>query len=158
MNTQTLTENFIDELVKITGPEYVFTDSESLEKYGQDETEDLVFLPHIVVKPANAQEISSIIRLAIENKIPVTPRGAGTGLSGGALPVEKGILLSTERLNKIISIDERNFQATVETGVVTQVFQEAVIAKGLFIRRIHQAEEVASSAGTLQNLPVVQKQ
>ncbi len=132
MNTQTLTENFIGELVKITGPEYVFTDSESLEKYGQDETEDLVFLPHIVVKPANAQEISSIIRLAIENKIPVTPRGAGTGLSGGALPVEKGILLSTERLNKIISIDERNFQATVETGVVTQVFQEAVIAKGLF--------------------------
>ncbi len=67
-----------------------------------------------------------------EYDIPVTARGAGTGLSGAALPVKKGILLSVERFNKIIDIDEKNHQATVEPGVITQVFQEAVIEKGLF--------------------------
>ena len=67
-----------------------------------------------------------------EKGIPVTPRGAGTGLSGGALPVSGGVSLSLELMNNILDIDERNLQATVEPGVITQVFQEAVEAKGLF--------------------------
>jgi len=70
--------------------------------------------------------------LANRENIPVTPRGAGTGLSGGALPVFGGIIIAMERFNSILSIDERNLQATVEPGVINQVFQEAVIAKGLF--------------------------
>jgi glycolate oxidase len=100
--------------------------------YGSDETEDYHFMPGLVVKPASAAEISTVMQLANEYKIPVTPRGAGTGLSGGALPVFGGIVLSTERLNKIIEIDERNLQATVEPGVINQVFRDAVEAKGLF--------------------------
>jgi glycolate oxidase len=95
-------------------------------------TEDYHFMPGLVVKPGSASEISAVMQLANEYKIPVTPRGAGTGLSGGALPVFGGIVLSTERLNKIIEIDERNLQATVEPGVVNQVFRDAVEAKGLF--------------------------
>lgn len=122
----------VGQLKSIVGENFVFSDPETLKDYSQDETEDLSFLPDIVVKPGSPEEISSILKYCNENLIPVTPRGAGTGLSGGALPVKKGIVLSMERLNKILSIDEKNFQATVESGVITQVFQEAVIAKGLF--------------------------
>ena len=105
---------------------------EEMLRFTHDETEDLRFIPEVVLIPENAGEISRIVNYCNNNLIPVTPRGAGTGLSGGALPVYKGVVLSTERLNKIIQIDERNLQATVEPGVITQVFQEAVIAKGLF--------------------------
>lgn len=132
MNYGKVDNRVVEALQKICGSQNVSLSKEDLERYGQDETEDLLYYPEVVVKPANANEISGIIRLANDHLIPVTPRGAGTGLSGGALPVYGGILLSTERLNKILEIDERNLQATVEPGVINQVFQEAVIAKGLF--------------------------
>src|SRR6185437_13500795 len=124
--------NIIDELKTIVGAKYVFVDDETRYDYSHDETEDLSFIPDVVVKPATPEEISAILKLCNKYKIPVTPRGAGTGLSGGALPIHKGVVISMERFNKILDIDERNFQATVESGVITQVFQEAVIAKGLF--------------------------
>jgi glycolate oxidase len=89
-------------------------------------------MPEVVIKPNTAEQIAGILKYCNEVKIPVTPRGGGTGLSGGALPVFGGVILSLEKLNKIISIDERNLQATVESGVINQVFQEAVIEKGLF--------------------------
>ncbi len=120
------------ELNQICGEGNVLFKTEDKEVYGSDETEDFHFVPAVVVKPANAEEISAILKLANREKIPVTPRGAGTGLSGGALPVFGGIVLSTERLNKIIEIDERNLQATVEPGVINQIFRDAVEAKGLF--------------------------
>lgn len=116
----------------IVGKENVLFDKDSLSDYSHDETEDLKFLPEIVVKPNTPEQISEILKICNKELIPLTPRGAGTGLSGGALPVFGGVILSTERLNKIIEIDERNLQATVEPGVITQVFQEAVIEKGLF--------------------------
>src|SRR5215217_5939056 len=116
----------------IVGEQYVFVDEEVLNNYASDETEDLHFLPDVVVKPANAAEISEIIKICNQYKIHVTPRGAGTGLSGGALPHLGGVLLSIERLNKIIEIDERNLQLITEPGVITEVLQDAVKAKGLF--------------------------
>ena len=119
-------------LTTIVGEKYVLFDETAFEKYGRDETEDLVFYPEVVVLPKTANEIAAILKHCNQNNIPLTPRGAGTGLSGGALPVNKGILLSMERFNKILEIDERNLQATVEPGVITQVFQEAVKEKGLF--------------------------
>jgi glycolate oxidase len=122
----------LTELREICGDSYVFADEETLFHYSHDETEDLSFLPDVVVKPANAAEISRILEYCNKHFIPVTVRGGGTGLSGSALPVNKGILLSTERLNQIIEIDERNHQATVEPGVVTEVFQNAVIERGLY--------------------------
>lgn len=109
-----------------------FVDHENLEKYGHDETEDLVFLPDLVLKPETVEEVAAIMRYASENSLVVTPSGARTGLSGGALPIEKGIALSMERFNKIIDIDEKNHQVTTEPGVITQVLQNAVKEKGLF--------------------------
>src|SRR3954468_10523262 len=123
---------YLSAFKKITGDAFVFTDEESLNNYAHDETENLHFLPDIVIKPRSAQEISAIMVICNEHKIPVTPRGAGTGLSGGALPHLGGVLLSMERMNSIIQIDERNLQVTTEPGVITEVLQESVKAKGLF--------------------------
>lgn len=120
------------QLKEIVGEAYTLADTESLEQYGHDETEQLVYLPEVVVKPGSTEEVSKIMTLCNEHRIPVTPRGAGTGLSGGALPHLGGVLLSTERLNKILEIDERNLQVTTEPGVITEVLQNAVKEKGLF--------------------------
>jgi glycolate oxidase len=119
-------------LREIVGAAYVLVDEEALNQYAHDETENLHFLPAMVVKPRTADEISQIMRLCNEQRIPVTPRGAGTGLSGGALPHLGGVLISMERLNTIVHIDERNLQVTVEPGVITEVLQNAVKEKGLF--------------------------
>jgi glycolate oxidase len=117
---------------RISGEQWVFLDEEVLDDYAHDETEDLHFLPDVVIKPGSAEEISQILKICHEHKIPVTPRGAGTGLSGGALPHLGGVLLSIERLNRIVDIDERNLQVTTEAGVITEVLQDAVKTKGLF--------------------------
>ncbi|MCW3082722.1 MAG: dehydrogenase [Bacteroidetes bacterium] len=122
----------ITEIKKIAGENFVFYDVENLNTYGHDETELLLYLPELVVKPGTAEEISAIMKLANEQEIAVTPRGAGTGLSGGALPVHAGIVLSMERFKNIIEIDERNLQATVEPGVINEAFQNAVKERGLF--------------------------
>jgi len=132
MNFNIINDIIIQQLIKLVGKEYVLFDELAFEKYGRDETEDLIFYPEVVVIPRTSEEISQILILCNEQNIPLTPRGAGTGLSGGALPVNKGVLLSMERFNSIIEIDERNLQATIEPGVITQVFQEAVQEKGLF--------------------------
>jgi glycolate oxidase len=122
----------IASLSGICGATNVLTDSETKEPYSHDETEDLSFIPDVVVRPANAREISEVLSLAGIHRIPVTPRAGGTGLSGGALPVYGGIVLSLERLNRILEIDTANLQAIAEPGVTTQNFQEAVEKQGLF--------------------------
>jgi len=127
-----ITPSIIQEFKTIVEEKYVLLDKENLERYSHDETEDLEFFPEIVLKPRTPNEISEILKICNAEKIPVTPRGAGTGLSGGALPINGGVILSMERFNEILLIDERNLQATVEPGVINQVFQEAVIAKDLF--------------------------
>ena len=117
---------------QIVGKENISSDKEQLEKYGQDETEDLIFFAEVILKPNSVKEISQIAKICNEHIIPLTVRGAGTGLSGGALPIKGGVLLSMEKFNKIIKIDERNLQATVEPGVINYEFQEAVKQVGLF--------------------------
>lgn len=116
----------------IVGAGNCLADKVSRERYGSDETEDLCFPPGLVVIPGNVAELQQVLRYCFEKKIPVTPRGAGTGLSGGALPVHGGVCLSTERLNRILEIDEANLVGVVEPGVITEVFQNVVEAKGLF--------------------------
>lgn len=127
-----LNPEVLQKLANVIGEAYVYTDIETRNHYGHDETEDYVFPPSVVLKPANAKEISEILKLANEYKIPVTPIGARTGLSGGALSIYEGIGLSMERLNKIIEIDEQNLQVITEPAVITQVLREAVLEKGLF--------------------------
>jgi len=109
----------------------ILTDTEQLERCAHDETEDLHYMPEIVLQPESVEEISAIMKYCNEQQIPVTPRGAGTGLSGGALAVHGGVVLDMKRFNKILHVDKRNFQVTVEPGVITQVLQEHVKAAGL---------------------------
>jgi len=132
MEYKTVTSGIINQLQQFVGDDFVFYDGESLDKYAHDETEDLKFFQEVVVKPRTPKEIAEIFKLCNAENIPLTPRGAGTGLSGGALPVNKGVLLSMERFDTILEIDERNLQATIEPGVITEVFQNAVQEKGLF--------------------------
>ena len=108
------------------------TDEEVRRIYGSDETEDLNFPPSVVLKPHNVEEVSKIMRFCNDQRIPVTPAGARTGLSGGALSDHGGVLISMEKFDKIIYIDEKNHQVTVEPGVITQVLQDAVKERGLF--------------------------
>lgn len=127
-----ITNPILQAFQEIVGKDQVLADEASLMEYSHDETEKLVYIPEVVIKPANTEEISAIMKLCNEHRIPVTPRGAGTGLSGGALPHLGGVLLSTEKLNKILFIDERNLQVITEPGVITEVLQDAVKEKGLF--------------------------
>ncbi|SEH57212.1 glycolate oxidase [Paenimyroides aquimaris] len=126
-----ITTEIKNKLIEIVGTTYVFTDDETLNDYGKDHTEDFVFPPNIVVKPASTEEVSGIMKLAFEYEIPVVPIGARTGLSGGILALHKGIGLSLERLNKIEKIDEENLQVIIQPGVITEVLQNAVAQKGL---------------------------
>ena len=129
---QEITTEILAQIKSIVGAEYVFTDEESFEKYGRDETEKLHYSPAVVVKPRKAEEIGALMQLANKHLIPVTPRGAGTGLTGGALPHLGGLVIAMERFNSILEIDERNLQVTTEPGVITEVLQNAVKEKGLF--------------------------
>lgn len=127
-----LTPEMIAQLENIVGQSFLFTDDETRHHYGHDETEDYVFPPSVVLKPANAEEISAIMKVANQHHIPVTPIAGRTGLSGGALSIHQGIGLSLERLNNILQIDEQNLQVITEPAVITQVLREAVAEKGLF--------------------------
>ena len=130
----------LDELIKdaipffeeVVGKQNMFTALDDMEKYGRDETENLHFYPHVVLRPETAKEISAVMKYCNEKLIPVTPRGAGTGLSGGALPHVGGVVISFEKMNRILEIDERNLQVITQPGVITEVLQNAVKEKGLF--------------------------
>ncbi len=126
-----ITPDDIHAIKHITGETAVLSDDEAMYAYGRDETEDLVFIPELVVLPETVEQVSALLRYCQDRLIPVTPRGAGTGLSGGALPVYGGVLLSMRRFNKIINLDLDNLQATVEPGVITQELIDAAAEQGL---------------------------
>jgi len=120
------------ELRNILGEQHFLTDETACYDYGHDETEDLIFKPQAVLLPADTTQISQIMQVCTRERIPVTVRGGGSGLAGGALPTHGGLVISMKRLDQIIQIDERNFQVTVEPGVVTETLQNALKIKGLF--------------------------
>lgn len=132
MNYSPLTPDLIGRFSAIVGKENALVDSESRQLYSRDETEDYSFPPDLILKPSNTLQVSEILKLANVHRVPVTPRGGGTGLSGGALAVHGGICLSMEKFDRILEIDEKNFQATTQPGVITQKFQEELESRGLF--------------------------
>ncbi|WP_432822821.1 FAD-binding oxidoreductase [Trichloromonas sp.] len=121
----------IEALKEIVGKEHVSTEKADLICYSYDATQQK-FLPDVVVHPTTTEQISRIMRLANAEKIPVFPRGAGSGFSGGSLPTKGGIVLTTEQMDRILEIDEENLVAVVQPGVVTEQFQQAVEKVGLF--------------------------
>jgi len=131
------------------GDEAVLDDPERLEPYARDETEALRFPPDVVVRPASVEQVEAVLRLAHAERLPVVPRGGGTGLSGGALPVCGGIVLALERLDRIRVIDERDLVAEVEVGVTTAALQDAVEARGLFYPPDPSSRESCQLGGNL---------
>ena len=127
-----ITSEFISQLKNLMGEAFVLSQQSELAAYAQDETEDLTYFPEVVVKPHTAEEISQVLKWCNQYNVPLTPRGAGTGLSGAALPIYGGLLLSMEQFNSILEIDEQNLQARVQSGVITEVFMNAVEDKGLY--------------------------
>jgi glycolate oxidase len=125
-------EAIVKRLREISGPKAVFTDEETQDIYARDETVGLYHRPEVVVKVASSKEIVEIMRLANRENIPVVPRGKGTGLSGGAVPLNGGIVLSCEKMERIIEIDKENLMVTTEPGIITGELQKAVEAEGLF--------------------------
>lgn len=135
MSYAKVTDRVAEELAAIVGAAFVTRDPEKLESCSRDETTTLMaderYMPEIVAAPANAAQVAAIMKLADREHIPVTPRAGGTGLSGGALPLFGGIVLTDERLNRIIEIDEANMAAVVEPGVITNDINLAAAEKGL---------------------------
>jgi glycolate oxidase len=129
---RTVDESIVRRLAEIVGPKAVFSDEDTLNIYSKDETIGLSYRPEVVVKPATSKEILETMRLAALENIPLTPRGKGTGLSGGAIPVCGGIVLSCERMEKIVDIDRDNLMLITEPGIITGELQKAVEAEGLF--------------------------
>lgn len=123
--------NIIKKIEAIVGTKHIATDREDLMCYSYDGT-GMEFMPAAIVFPGSAEEISSIMQLANRELFPVIPRGAGTGMTGGALPVAGGLVLATSRMNRILEIDTENQIAVVEPGVITGQFQAAVQREGLF--------------------------
>jgi len=112
--------------------EQLIQNEDQRREYDHDYTEDLHFLPELVIIPKETGEVSKIAAYCNEHQIPLTVRGAGTGLSGGALAVHGGVILSMHKMNRLIHIDHENFQATVEPGMITQEFQETLAKEGLY--------------------------
>jgi glycolate oxidase len=124
--------DIIAALQRIVGEGNVLVGAEALEPYAHDQVVGLRAEPEVVVRVTSAGQIAEIFKLAQRERVPVTPRGAGYGLSGGAVPVCGGIVLSTEKMNRILEIDRENLMATVEPGVITGDIHRAVEAVGLF--------------------------
>lgn len=142
-------EVVIESLGNIVGKNYVVTDRERMESYLVDETAEPVkpkpAKEVVLVKPANTKEVSKVLKFANENKIPVFPRGGGTGLVGGAIPTESGIILSMERMNKI-EIDKENLMAVSEAGVTLEKLLRSADNAGLFFP-LHPGDETAQVGG-----------
>jgi glycolate oxidase len=126
-----ISDRALKELASLLGPEHLTTRSEDLATFGTDATK-LRFMPDAVAFPGTSEEISGIFQVANRERFPVIPRGAGSGKSGGALPVQGGLVLATDRFNRILEIDEHNLIARAECGVITAAFQDAVEKLDLF--------------------------
>lgn len=127
-----LDSGILARLRAIVGDRHVVTADDDKEPYSHDETLNLKAMPAVVVRPGSTAEVAAIMKLASSERTPVTPRGAGTGLSGGALAVRGGILLSLERLDKILEIDAENLMVVTQPAVITNALQLAAEAQGLF--------------------------
>jgi len=132
MNYNSVTSEIIERLKEICGSQNVLASDAERESYSHDETACLSARPAVIVRPADTAQIAAVMKLAYENSIPVTPRGAGTGLSGGAVPLLGGIFLSVELLNKILEIDIDNLMVVAQPAAITGDIQKAVEEKGLF--------------------------
>jgi len=147
----TVTTEIIEELQEIVeAKNMIFEDKEKLENYAADEAGEIFgHLPEVVVKPDSTEQVSKIMQLANETKIPVTPRGAGSGIAGAAVPLHGGIVLSVERMNKILEIDKVNRVAVVESGVITNELCQKVLEEGMMYAGYPMSIETSFISGNV---------
>ncbi|MBN1642310.1 MAG: FAD-binding protein [Anaerolineae bacterium] len=148
---QPLSAELVARLCAIVGDQHVIQDPERMVDYGHDEVagEEHAHMPDVVVKPGSTAEVAAVMRLANEARVPVTPRGAGSGLSGGAVPVYGGILLSLERMDRILEIDRENMVVVVQPGVITNAINDAVNLEGLFYAGYPMSQETCYVGGNV---------
>jgi glycolate oxidase len=139
----------LEQLEKIVGKDQMLTVKEDLATYAYDGTTTWSHPPDVVALPTNAEQISAILKLANENRIPVTPRGSGTNISGGSIPVRGGIVLCTVKMNRILDINKANLTATVEPGVILQDFNTALAKENLFYPPDPQSFLTCTIGGTV---------
>ncbi len=144
-----LTSSHIEILKKICGDHNVLLTNEDLLSYSYDATTIWKHLPDVVVLPQTTHQVSEILKLAQENRVPVTARGGGTNVSGGSIPIRGGIVLCTTRMNRIININKATLVAEVEPGVVMQDFNLALAREGLFYPPDPQSAQGCTIGGTI---------
>ncbi|MBR5026334.1 MAG: FAD-binding protein, partial [Victivallales bacterium] len=146
-----LTDSIAQELIGIFGAANVYyNDAERLEPYAHDEAAGCATrIPEAVVRPKSAEEISQLMKLANREKIPVTARGAGSGLSGGAVPIYGGIVIDCCRMNHILDVDKANMTVTVEPGVITSEINEMLRPHGLFYAGYPMSLETCTIGGNV---------
>ena len=153
-------KKIVNMLEEIVGKDHVLTHKVDLVSYSYDATADIpTEIPDLVVMPTSTEEIQKIVNLARESKIAIYPRGAGTNLSGGAIPLKKGIVLSLQKMNKILDVDPANLTATVQPGVVIAALNSAVAPHGLIyppdpgtVATATMGGSVAENSGGLRGL------
>lgn len=148
---KTLTKLDIQALSAIVGIPNVITDRDKLLPYSHDEVPGMRYraYPEVVIKPGTTEEVAQIMCYASAQHIPVTPRGAGTGLAAGAVPLCGGILLSLERMNRILEVDQENLTVTVEPGVITNTINEQLAPLGLFYPGYPMSKESCTVGGNV---------
>ena len=143
-------EELIHELRTIVGDRYVLVEKEDVIVYEQDGSIFQV-MPEIVALPSDVEQVSAVVKLAKQANVPIVPRGSGTGLAGGAVPAEGGIVLSLARLNRILNIDLENRIAVVEPGVINVDVTKAVAKDGLFYAPDPSSQAACSIGGNVAN-------
>lgn len=148
--SEKLTEEVVEQLRGIVGSEGLIIDPEGMIDYSHDEfsLQEIAHMPDIVVKPSDTSQTAAVLEIANRLSIPVTPRGGATGLCGGCVPSQGGIVLSLERMNRIIEVDKKNQMAVVEAGVTLMDFYSRVEEEGLFLPP-HPGEESAMIGGVI---------
>jgi glycolate oxidase len=148
-----VTPKTVEKIKKILKNEnlVIYQDEENLKSYSNDESggEYYAHMPDLVVKPETKEQISEIVKLCNEEHIPITPRGAGSGLAGANIPIYGGIVISLERMNNIIEIDTKNLVAVVEPGVVTNDLCRIVSEKGLYYAGYPMSVETSFIGGNV---------
>lgn len=149
MEYQVITPEGVEYLKSVTAPDRVFYGDEIEYDYAHDEMPDFgTHAPDVLVEVLSTEEVSKVMRYAYEHCIPVTPRGAGTGLSGGAVPIYGGILLCTEKMNKILEWDLDTMTVVIEPGVLVMELANAAQEKGVFYPP-EPGEKTASVGGNV---------
>ncbi|GAG97663.1 unnamed protein product [marine sediment metagenome] len=151
MKYNQVTREIIDKLVEIVGRKNIISDKEKIEVYSHDETpaEQYGHMPEVVVTPKSTKEIVKVVKLANKELIPITPRGAGSGLSGGAIPVCGGIVISMEKMNRVLEIDYNNMMVVLEPGVITNEINEKIAEHGLFFAGYPMSVETCYIGGNV---------